>query len=367
LPTISPKVTVTAMEPFTPLSVVDQVVAHLREAVLSGELGDTMPGIRSLASALDVSSNSVTAALDRLEHEGFLRPQGQGRRSRIVLPEDFVKPAHRVTLLLYEHEDLKLSYVVEIQQQLKEKGYVVHVAEKSLVDLGMKISRIARMVEHTDTDAWVVFSAPEEVLEWFVSHSVPAFAMFGRFQRLQMAATGFDKVPAFRAAVRRLAELGHRRIVLLQPKHNREPMPALLIRETLQEMEANGIKTGPYNIPDWEQTPAGLRRCLDSLFAMNPPTAIIFDRPNELICAQFHLAHQKVFAPQDISLVCDDDPAFFAWLDPTISCIHLEYSWWVSRVVRWVDNVANGNDDRRQSFTKAKFIEKDSIGPAPSI
>lgn len=354
------------MEPFTPLSVVDQLVAHLRSAITRGELGDAMPGIRSLASTLDVSSNTVTAALERLAREGFLLPQGHGCRSRIVLPKDFVKSACRVTLLLYEREDLQLSYVVEIQQQLKEKGHDVHVAEKSLVDFGMKVDRIARMVDRTESDAWVVFSAPKEILEWFSAHSVPAFAFFGRFRRLPMAATGLDKAPAFRAAVRRLAELGHRRIVLLQPKHNREPTPALLVRESLEEMEANGIKTGPYNIPDWEQSPAGLRRCLDSLFAVSPPTAIIFDQPNELIGAQNHLINKKILVPQDVSLVCDDDPAF-AWFDPPISCIRLEYRSSVRRVVRWVANVASGKDDRSQSFSKAKFVERASIGPAPSI
>jgi DNA-binding LacI/PurR family transcriptional regulator len=354
------------MEPFAPLSLVDQLVAHLRGAITRGELGDTMPGIRSLANALGVSANTVTAALERLEHEGWLEPQGHGCRGRIVMLKDFVKPACRVTLLLYEREDLQLSYVVEIQQQLKEKGHDVHVAEKSLMDLGMKVSRIARMVKHSETDAWVVFSAPRDVLEWFASHSLPTFAMFGRFRRLPLAATGLDKTSSFRAAVRRLAELGHRRIVLMQPKHNREPVPALVIRETLQEMEANGIKTGPYNVPDWEQTPAGLRKCLDSLFAVTPPTAIIFDQPNELIGAQVHLTHMKIIAPRDISLVCDDDPAL-EWFDPPISCIRWEHHSWVRRVVQWVDNVANGHDDRRQTFTMAKFVEKGSIGPAPSI
>ena len=354
------------MDSFVPLSLVDQLVEHLRGAITRGELGDEMPGIRRLAHTLDVSANTVTAALERLEREGFLEPQGHGCRSRIVLPKNFVRPAYRVTLLLYEREDLQLGYVAEIQQQLKEKGHDVNVAEKSLMDLEMKLSRIARMVEHTETDAWVVLSAPQEVLEWFMNHSVPTFALFGRFRRLPLAAAGLDKVPAFRAAIRRLAELGHRRIVLLQPKHNRQPNPALLVLEALEEMETHGIKTGPYNIPDWEQSPAGLRKCLDSLFAVSAPTAIIFDRPNELIGAQSHLANKKILAPRDVSLVCDDDPAF-EWLDPPISCIRWEYDSWVRRVVRWVDNVANGIDDRRQTFTKAKFVELGSIGPAPSI
>jgi DNA-binding transcriptional regulator YhcF (GntR family) len=55
------------MEPFTPLSVVDQLVAHLRGAISRGELGGSMPGIRRLAGMLGVSSNTVTAALERLQ------------------------------------------------------------------------------------------------------------------------------------------------------------------------------------------------------------------------------------------------------------------------------------------------------------
>ncbi len=354
------------MESFTPLSLVDQLVAHLRGAISSGELSGRMPGIRTLASTLDVSSNTVTAALERLEYEGFLEPQGHGCRSRIVMPKDFARKVHRVTLLLYEREDLQLNYVAEIQQQLKDRGHDVHVAGKSLMDLGMNVNRISRMVHHTKTDVWVVFSAPREVLEWFAGHSVPTFALFGRFRRLPLAAAGLNKVSAFRAAIRRLAELGHRRIVLLQPKHNREPFPALLVRESLEEMEANGIKTGPYNLPDWEQSPAGIRKCLDSLFARNAPTAMIFDRSSELLAAQIHLTHQKIRVPGDVSLICDDDPVF-AWFDPPISCIRWDYRPWVRRVVRWVDHLAHGKDDQGQSFIDAMFVEKDSIGPAPSV
>ena len=317
-----------------------------------------------MACNLNVSSNTVTAALEQLEREGFLNTQGHGRRSRIILQEDYIRRAFRVTLLPYERADIEIEYVMEIVRRLREEGYSVSIADKSLSELRLKMSQIARMVNHTETDAWVVFSAPREVLEWFLTHSVPTFALFGRFRGLPLAATGLDKTHAFRAAIRRLAELGHRRIVLLQPKHNREPSPAFLVRESLEEMEAHGIKTGPYNIPDWEQSPSGLRRCLDSLFAVSAPTAILFDRPNECIGAQIYLAHRKILAPRDISLVCDDDPSF-EWCEPSISCIQWQYRSWIRRVVGWVDKVANGKDDRRQCFTKAKFVERDSIGPAP--
>jgi DNA-binding LacI/PurR family transcriptional regulator len=352
------------VKPFHALSLTEQVIAHIRQSISKGELSGTMPGIKKLANVLGVSSNTAVAAVEQLEREGFLKPQGHGRRSQIVLPEDFVRPTFRVTLLLFERADIQLEYVVKIQQRLKEEGRDVHIAEKSLVDMRLNVSQIARLVSRTKTDAWVVFSSTQEILEWFATQPTPTFALFGRFRRVPLAAIGLDKTPAYRAAIRRLAELGHRRIVLLQPKHNRQPIPALLVRESLKEMEASGIKTGAYNIPDWEQSPAGLKKLLDALFAASPPTALILDRPTDLIAAQIILSHMQILAPQDISLVCDDDLAF-AWNEPSISCICWNSHPWVRRIVRWVDNVANGKDDRRQSFTKAKFVERGSIGAVP--
>jgi DNA-binding LacI/PurR family transcriptional regulator len=353
-----------SMEPFRPLTVVEQLAQHLRGSIARGEIVDTMPGIRRLATLLAVSSNTVTAAMEQLEREGFLEQRGHGRRCKIILPESLEKPAFRITLLPYERADVQLDYTVEIQHRLRKEGYIVSVAEKSLVDLGMAVKRVAQMVQNTETDAWIVFSAPQEILEWFVKHSLPTFALFGRFRKLPLAATGLNKAPAFRAAIRRLAELGHRRIVLFQPKHNRVPSPAYLVRESLAEMEAHGIKTGPYNLPEWEQSPAGLRERLDSLFSVSPPTAIIFDRPNELIAAQHHLGKRGIFAPQDVSIISDDDPTF-EWYEPGVCCIAWHSQPWVSRVVRWVGHIAAGKDDKRQLFSIAKFIEKGTIGPAP--
>jgi DNA-binding LacI/PurR family transcriptional regulator len=361
------KVTVTAMKPFTPLSMVDQLVAHLRGAIARGELSGSMPGIKSLVNTLGVSSNTVIAALDRLESENFLMPQGQGRRSRIVLPEGFVRPTFRVTLLLYEREDLHLNYVAEIQKCLKEEGYVVNLADQSLVELGMKVERVARMANQTKTDAWVIFSAPQGVLEWFVANSAPAFALTGRFRGLPLAATGPSKVEALRAAARRLVELGHLRIVLLQPDNMRKPTLVLPLREILDELESHGIQTGQYNLPDWEQTPDGLRRCLDSLFALTPPTALILDRACDYIAVHQHLVRRGILTPRDVSLICTDDDLAFEWCEPSVSCICWDSKPWVRRIVRWVANVASGKDDRRQSFTKAKFVERDSVGPVTNL
>ena len=36
----------------------------------------------------------------------------------------------------------------------------------------------------------------------------------------------------------------------------------------------------------------------------------------------------------------------------------------VRRIVGWTNNVASGKDDRRQSFTKAEFVEGGTVGKA---
>ncbi len=352
------------MEDFKPETLVEQLAAHIRTSITNCELSDKMPGVRNLAKQFGVSPNTVIAAVEQLEREGYLIQQGHGRKSLITLPEGAKRLKFKVSILPYEHADAELDYVVEIQRRLREKGYDVEIAQKSLMELGLKTTRVARMVNASESDAWVVLSSTQEVLQWFLDQSLPTFALFGRFRRLPIAASGLDKVPAFRAAIKRLAELGHRRIVLLQPDHNRLPSPALLIRETFQEMEALGIETSVYNLPNWKQSPEGLRKCLDSLFAVSPPTALILDRPNELIGAQHYLARKGIFAPQDISLLCDDDEAF-EWCEPSVSCIHWKSEPWVRRVVKWVNNVSIGKEDLRQSFTRAEFIEKDTIGKVP--
>ena len=353
------------MEPFKALTASEQLAAYLRESISKGKLSGNMPGIRRLADSLGVSSNTVTAAVEQLEREGFLLPQGHGKRSRIVMPEGAPRPRFRVTLLAYERADVQADFILEIRQRLREEGHEFNVADKCLVEMKMKTDRIERLVKATKTDAWLVFSAPQEVLEWFAKHPTPTFALFGRFRQLSLAASGVDRGVALRSSIRRLAELGHRRIVMLQPAHNRFPTPALIVRESLVEMEAHGIKTGKYTLPDWEQSPTGIRKCLDSLFAVSPPTALILDRPNELIAVQQYLAQRGILAPHDVSLMCIDYDPTFEWCQPSVSCIRWESRQLVRRVTRWVNNVASGKDDRRQSFTTAKFVEKNTIGPVP--
>jgi len=352
------------MKPFSPVSVVDQFVEHLREAILRGELGGTMPGVRYLANMQGVGSNTVIAAVARLEREGFLLPQGPGRRSRIVLPEGMKPQALRVAILLYEKSDATRDYLVELRHALTEAGHPAHFCPKSLLDVKMNLGRVKRLVAQAEADAWVIFAGTREILGWFAEEGPPAFAYGGRRRSIDIAGAGPDKLIGQKTLVERLVALGHRRVLILAREERRKPAPALFERTFLERLEAHGIPTGAYNLPDWDDGPAGLFECLDRYYRSTPPTAIFIEEMHIFLATQQYLAQRGILAPRDVSLICGDPDPAFDWLNPSVAHIRWDSRVLVRRILNWTDNVARGDDDRRQFAIKSSYVDGGTVGRA---
>ncbi|MFZ9938261.1 MAG: substrate-binding domain-containing protein [Luteolibacter sp.] len=351
------------MQAITLLSAAEQVAGHLREAVLRGELRGTIPGVRPLAAELGVNHKTVKAALKQLEDERLLVPQGAGLGREIVLSDHHAPPALRVQILLYEPDDATLDFILGLQHALNESGHSGRFASKSLLQLGMEPKRVARFVEKNPADAWVVVAASREVLEWFAEQPVPAFALFGRQCTIPMAGFRVQNEMALSRATRRLISLGHRRIVVLAREERRKPLPGQSEQVILNELQAAGISTGSFNLPDWEDNPTGFHQRLDSLFQHTPPTALITGTYHLLIAALQHLGQRGISVPDDVSLVSHGDNAGFLWCQPTIACIRWNHRPMARCVVRWANNVARGKDDRRKRTTQSEFVEGGTIGP----
>jgi len=343
------------------------LAAHLRGELGRGRWSGRMPGVIRLARDLGAARNTVERALRELERDGLLAPQGHGR-GRVIVDAGAVKRTVglRVGFLPYEASDRGLPYLIDLQHQLTEAGYVAEFARKTLLDLRRDVDRVAAMVEGDDADAWVVVGGPQDVLEWFGERRIPVFALFGRRRGLPIAGGGPDKVSSMRGVVRRLCGLGHRRIVHFVRGERRKPQPGAKERAFLEELAEHGIATGAYHLPDWEESPEGFLHSLDSLFAATPPTALILDEGFLFAAAQQHLAHCGILAPRDVSLVCCDPPeAALAWLRPSAAHIRWDHRPLVRRIVRWAENVSHGRKDLRQTETAADFVEGGTIGPVP--
>jgi DNA-binding LacI/PurR family transcriptional regulator len=346
------------------LSKIEQVAAYLREELASGKWHYEISGREDLAFELGVNAKTVESALRLLEEDGLLIAQGAGRKRRIAT-QVRARGALKITFMVYDKsEPVQISYN-DFSHQLTLAGYSSTIAEKSLMDLGMNLRRVARYVKGIKTDAWVVISGPREVLEWFSRQPVPVCATFGRCSQLPISSVRIDRAAAMQSAVETLVKLGHRRIVLLTRTERRKPGPGPLERIFLAELEAHGILTGPYNLPDWENDVESYHRCLASLFGKTPPTALFIDEPPLFYAAQLFLSRRGLCVPRDVSIVCHDPDRWFTWCDPVAS----HFTWdarpvW-THLIRWANQIAAGKHVIKRSLINAGFIEGGTIGPAP--
>ena len=195
----------------------------------------------------------------------------------------------------------------------QDTGHHPFYADKNLLNLDMDTRRVARFVNKTQANAWVVLGGSREVLAWFAAQNTPAFALAGQRRKVPIAATGPDKAPALAEVTRLLIKKGHCRISLLARKRHRLPQPGRFARAFLGELEDAGITTGAFNLPDWEETHEGFEQVFNSLFESTPPTALILDESQFYHAAYHHLAGRGLRMPENISMICTEQDLSFAW------------------------------------------------------
>ena len=344
-------------------SIVDQVATHLREELMQGRWSGVIPGRDRLARELGVNGSTIERALGQLEREGLLKSQGAGKRRRITAKQKQAQPSKRVCIVLYEREDSLNNYILELQNHLHAAGHSMTFAPTTLRGLQFDVKRIAAMMKEQTAEAFVIQAAPRPVLEELCKGSVPTFALFGRMAGLSIAGTGPDKLPALRDSIRSLYDNGHRSIVMLSRGQLKKPMGAIE-KVFLEELEKYHVPHGDYNLPSWENSPDGLRECIDSLFQITPPDAILVDDWIVYYAVQNYLGHQRGRAFREVVCICTDYHSSFGWCQPGVGHFHWDPLDVVRRVVQWVDNVAKGKDDKNQKLIKAKFIEGGTVGPA---
>lgn len=347
-------------------STAEQVADFLCEAIQSGQLQGQMPGVHALAKELGIHHTTAAEALGQLETKGFLKSAGPGKKREILIPDEAEGLRLKVGILLYEPQDIGTQPVNELRHQLSRAGLEPVVADTSLVELKFDVKRLESVVNACRADAWVVLAGSREVLQWFDEHGVPTFALFGNGKETGVAHTGPIKSPQMREIVQGLIHLGHSRMVLLIAEHLRLDHPVPLVDVYLDELERQGMPPGAYHLPEWSRKQGSLQACLKALFQVTPPTVLIVDDPLMLPAILQFLNQRKLSVPEDISLLCLDGDPSFQWMEPTIARLETDIEVSVCHAVRWATRVAKGKVGRRKFFTKAKFIEGATVGPARS-
>jgi DNA-binding LacI/PurR family transcriptional regulator len=133
----------------------------------------------------------------------------------------------------------------------------------------------------------------------------------------------------------------------------------------LAELAGQGAKISPFNLPEWDETPAGLQSLLHSLFRVTPPTALVVMRPAWATGVLSFLASRGLRVPQQVSVVGYGLEALNPWHVPALAYLRADDMPVVRRTLRWVRQVARGVVTPRRYEYPGVFVDGPSIGQSP--
>jgi DNA-binding LacI/PurR family transcriptional regulator len=356
------------MTPFKPLTASEQLAAHLREDILLGTWGDVMPGSDRLMRDLGVGRGVISEALAQLECEGLLVTQGVGKRRLIKMPEGYKKGRKlRVGIFLWGPSDRAQKFILDIQHSLTKAGHIVVHTSKTLIDIHMDPQRVASEVKKANADVWIASSAARPVLEWFVDRNIPVFAIFGSCVNLPVAGFRLKDDSGLSQAREFLFELGHRRIVMLLRRQHRATNPNNSLNKYSSWLMSKGITPSNYHLPDWDDTNEGFHKCLESLFKVTPPTAILVDEGPKFVTTCLFLAQRGLRIPVDVSVVCLEPDAFSSLEPGLIAQIEVDYSKIASYILRWASDINHGKPNLKQHLAPSKYLNGRTVGAASAF
>ncbi len=92
---------------------------------------------------------------------------------------------------------------------------------------------------------------------------------------------------------------------------------------------------------------------------------MVIDGPVLFNAVRSYLGNHGILVPDHVSLICTDPDPTFMWCLPAVTHMDWDSRPLIRRVVKWVDNISKGKDDRRKTSTKAKLILGGTMGPVP--
>lgn len=336
-------------------SVTEQVASHLREELKHQRWKGNMPGRDTLARELGVHGSTVERALQELEKEGLVKKAGHGKPRLIVATGRRPAKVPTVCVLLYDAADEPDDYILRLQSQLGAAGHLMNFAPRTMRDLKFDPDRIEAMIQKQSADAWIVYCGSQRILERFVDLSIPAFALFGRMGGLPIAGAGTDILAALRETIHCLHGLGHSRIVMLTRSQLVETGLGITERTFVRELKEHHLPVSTYNLVAWDNSPAGLKDCLDQLFAVTPPTALFVDDWMIYNAVQYYLSHRQGVDHRKIHCISMEYHPSFCWYQPQSLHFYWNPITVVKAAVAWVKNVGRGRNTVAQKLIKAEF------------
>lgn len=178
-----------------------------------------------------------------------------------------------------------------------------------------------------------------------------------------LTAVSLDDEPAYADAIRRLADLGHRRIAHVEgPQELRHAHRRRTAWE--QTLHTLGLPEGPV-LPGGFSPEGGARATRELLTLPEPPTAIVYGNDLAAMAGLSVAQELGVRVPDQLSVVGYDDAPLTRYSYPPLASARADARGWGEAAARALDAVIALGTAAHVELPPAQFVPRASIGPAP--
>jgi len=301
----------------------DQVAQAVENEIAAQRWREWLPSERSLQRSLNVSRQTVRAALARLvarrriavePYSGYriLPPKTRAataapaRELGLICPE----PVYRMPPRFVQVLDIFRSHCAEAGLNLE----VLEGQRFMRTDPGRLMPRLLRT--HPKA-CWILVLASRRMQEWFDDSGEPAVVYGNVYPGLSLNGIGINYHACIRHAAALLLAKGHRRIALVAYDTQRAGE-----QDSVRGFrEAFGSHRGETAVPIVMERPDSdadaLCRQLDGVLrAPQRPTAFVVSHTHHYATVATHLASRGLRVPDDVSLICRSEDPFLQFMRP---------------------------------------------------
>lgn len=351
-------------------SLVAQTAGFLRAQIEAGEWTGWLPSERSLCDLLQVSRNTLRAALGQLHEEGRIKPVhgagnqilgGSTRPARQVASTDVAllspEPVERL-------RPMQTLWIDDMRALLSERGMrlrVFHGPQYYGPNPGLALQKLVTRNPH---GCWLLMLASESLQRWFTKNRVPCIVAGSTYPGLDLPFRDLDHRATCRHAAGVLLSLGHRRVAMLMVKTRRagdiESEAGFL--EGVKQSRHPGTEA---LVISHEESAAGIAQATRRVLKLAPrPTALMVVHPYHYLAVVSRLAQAGVRVPEDISIVSRDDDPFLGYMSPVPARYVVNPHTMAKSLLRPVLELLEGSPiTQRTARIMPEFVRGESVVP----
>jgi len=353
-------------------SLVAQTATFLHARIESGEWNEWLPSERALCELLQVSRNTLRAALGQLQKDGRVQAL-HGSGNQIIgtfTPKHPRVTSSDVALLTPEPLErlrpMQTLWIDEMRALLSERGMRLRVFHGSHYYAAKPGAALERLVTRNPHGCWVLMLATETLQRWFLRSRIPCIVAGSTFAGLDLPFRDLDHRATCRHAAGVLLAMGHRRLVMLMAKTRRA---GDLESEAgfLEGVRQSNHQEATATVIVHEESVAGVAHATRRILKLNPtPTALMVVHPYHFLGFASRLAQDGIRIPDDMSIITRDDDPFLKYFVPVPARYVVNPHLMAKNLLRPVLELLEGNAVTQPvNKLMPEFLRGESIAPPP--